>query len=285
MSDDGWRKILRDTRKGVGISQTELAERLGLSPETIRSYETKGRHPSASVLEQLVAALKIPNAVANEMRASVGHPLRSTIFDGVHDAHRYYTRDELHAVVETIPWPEFVVDDAIEVVAANATVQALWQVDFSHERKTRSRAQMNLIAVASERQFGDRVQNWDECVGIMISMFKTIDPPYSLEEPTPYFQEVINEFIKGDPVFLSRLLKVWERTEPMEGKIRWTYPVVWADPDFGVLRFLATVSLANEEHATFFNDWHPVDAETWQRLEQLKARGVPAGQVKRPRKP
>jgi transcriptional regulator with XRE-family HTH domain len=270
-----WRSILRDTRVRLGVTQAQLGKQIGVSKETIRGYETRTTRPSRERLEALIFALKIPNAVANEIRESAGYTLLKTVHRGPHEQHRYYTLEELDAVVETVPWPEFVVNDATEVVAANAAVQALWHIDFAHERSVRTRAQMNLLAVASDIQFADRVKNWEECVGILISMFKAdIPEPLSLDNPSPYFEEVIKEFIKGDPAFLSRLFDVWTRTEPMEGKIRWTYPVVWDDPTVGEMHFLATVSLANEEHSTFFNDWIPVDAETWQRLASSSRRSL-----------
>jgi hypothetical protein len=208
------------------------------------------------------------------MRQSVGYALVRTVHEGLHEQHRYYTPEELEAVVGTVPWPEFVVNDPLEVVAANSVVQLLWRIDFAHERNIRTRAQMNLLSVASDHHIAHRVKNWDEITAILVSIFKANSPmPYSLDLPTPYFEEVIKEFVGGDPAFLARLLDVWNRTEAMEGKIRWTYPVVWDDVEVGEMRFLATVSLANEEHSTYFNDWIPVDAATWTALEKIKASG------------
>ncbi len=275
---DAWRSILRNTRIRLGITQVQLATKVGLSPETIRGYETRSNHPSRRRLEAIIVALKIPGSLANRVRESAGYAIVRTVHQGLYEQHRYYTQDELETTVETVPWPEFVVDDAVEVVAANGAVQAVWHVDFAHERKVRTRAQMNLLAVASDNNIGDRVKNWDELVAVLVSMFKAnksmFDPerpaPESLDEPTPYFEEVIQQFTSGAPAFLARLIDVWNRTGPMEGKIRWTYPVVWDDPDVGEMRFLATVSLANEEHSTYFNDWIPVDGETWAALNRLR---------------
>jgi transcriptional regulator with XRE-family HTH domain len=273
---ESWRAALRDAREAIRISRVELASNVGVSPETIRGYEKGRARPTRARLEALIEALKIPNGAANEIRQSIGYTLVPTVHQGPNEEHRYYTADELDGVVETVPWPEFVVNDPVEVVAANSTVQALWRIDFAHERKVRTRAQMNLLAVASATNIGDRVKNWEEIVGILVSIFKANTPaPYSLDAPTPYFEEVVRHFASGAPAFLSRLFDVWNRAEPMQGKIRWTYPVIWLDPDVGELRFLATVSLANEEHSTFFNDWHPIDAATWEALERVKARGIP----------
>lgn len=266
-----WRTTLREIRMQVGITQVELGKRVGLSAETIRGYESRKGRPSRERLELLIATLKIPNAIANQMRESAGFAAKHVVFDGEHDQHFFYERDEFEAVVETVPWPEFVVDDALEVVAANRPIQAVWGIDFQEERRVRSRAQLNLLAVASDRKFADRVKNWDECVGILISMMKASRPePVSLDNPDPYFSQVLNEFLNGDPVFLARLIDVWTKTDARDSKVRWTYPVVWQSLQGDEMRFLATVSLANAEHATFFNDWVPVDASTWTALEQLE---------------
>ena len=245
-----------------------------MSSETIRGYETRGTHPSRERLEALIAALKIPNATANQMRESAGYALLKTVHRGPHAQNRYYSLEELDAAVETVPWPEFVVNDATEVVAANAAVQALWHIDFAYERSVRTRAQMNLLAVASDNHFGDRVKNWEECVGILISMFKGDQPtPYSLDTPTPYFEEVIKEFIKGDPAFLSRLFDVWTRTEPMEGKIRWTYPVIWEDPEAGEMHFLArsaSPTRSTLRSSTTGYQWMPHLGTPWSRSREDK---------------
>lgn len=268
-----WRLRLKQARLQLRVTQAELARSTGTSYEAIRAYEGGKRRPSAARLEALIEALKIPNADANRIRESAGFAPVHDIRTGPLERNRFYQRDEFDAVVETVPWPEFVVNDPVEVLAVNRAAEALWRIDFAHERSVRTRAQMNLLSVAGERDFAARVKNWDEAVGILVSMFKANTPaPQSMDEATPYFEEVMKQFASGDPQFLARLIDVWVRTEPMQGKVRWTYPIVWDDPDERELRFLATVSLANDEESTYFNDWIPRDAETWLRLEALKLR-------------
>jgi len=270
---NNWREDLRDARKQVGLSQRALAESSGLSYEAVRGYESGKRNASSAALERLIAALKIPNAIANGMRESAGFAPVMFQFTGERDRNFYYTLDELPAAVEETPWPQFVVNDAFEVVAANAWVAALWDIDFAHEKSARSRAQMNLLSVASDHHFADRLKNWDECIGIFVSIFKAPYPtPLSLDAPTPYFSEVIAEFLNGDPVFLARLLKIWSATEARDSKVRWSYPIVWEDPEFGVMRLHGIVTTASEPDSLGFNDWIPVDAESWRVLERVKAR-------------
>lgn len=268
-----WREDLRGARKELRLSQRSLADSTGVSLETIRGYESGKRNASTATLERLIAALKIPNAIANEMRESAGFATVKFQFAGERERSFFYTLEELPAAVEETPWPQFVVNDAFEVVAANAWVAALWDIDWEHERAVRSRAQLNLLAVASDHHFADRLKNWDEIIGMFVSVFKAPNPTsYSLDGPTPYFNEVIAEFLNGDPVFLARLLEIWAATEPRESKVRSSYPIVWEDPEFGTMRLRGIITNASYPDALSFNDWIPVDAETWQVLSKVRAR-------------
>lgn len=270
---NNWREDLRDARKQVGLSQRALAEGSGLSYEAVRGYESGKRNASRGVLETLIAALKIPTVIANGMRESAGFAPVNFQFTGERDRNFYYTLEELPAAVEETPWPQFVVNDAFEVVAANVWVAALWDIDWEHEKAVRSRAQLNLLSVASDHHFADRLKNWDEIIGMFVSVFKAPHPTsYSLDTPTPYFNEVIAQFLNGDPVFLARLLKIWSTTEARDSKVRSSYPILWEDPEFGVMRLRGIVTNASYPDALSFNDWIPVDAETWQALTRVKAR-------------
>lgn len=101
--------------------------------------------------------------------------------------------------------------------------------------------------------------------------------PASFDEPDPYFAEVLREFADGDPVFLARLVRVWVATPGRDAKVRWSYRVVWRDDEFGEMRFLSVVGPANEPGGLSFNDWPPLDAETWGVLERVKRRASVPG--------
>ena len=53
MSEE-YRNIYRAARRSAGITQEAAAERLGISPESIRAYETGVRVPPNDVVEQMV---------------------------------------------------------------------------------------------------------------------------------------------------------------------------------------------------------------------------------------
>ena len=275
-----WRSRLRATRERLGVSRAELARRSGVPADTLRRWEDGTRNPRHASLRAVLDALDCPSAEANALLAEAGFPPARTLFPGDRFPNYYYTAGELQDAVEQAPWPEFVLNDNTEVVAANAVVQALWRINFEEERARRTKPQMNLLSVASDYQFTHHVLNWDECVATLASVFKGRPrDPHTLEQPDrpdPYFDAVLAEFSKGDSTFLARLIEVFARTPAREPKCRWTYRVVWRDDDFGELRFSAVVNVANEPDALSFNDWIPIDAETWSVLEQVKARAKPA---------
>jgi transcriptional regulator with XRE-family HTH domain len=273
--DDAWRRQLRTARGKLGLSQRTVAEAARISLETVRAYENGRRHPTRQHLDALLAALDVPRAEANGIIEGAGFAPPRTLFPTDRYPDYFYSAAELPKVVEQVAWPEFVTNDAMELVAVNAAAAALWGIDFHHERRVRTRAQLNVLAVASQNRFADRVANWEEVVGTMASVFKGRPrEAESLDEPSTYLGEVLAEFSSGDPAFLERLIRIWAGAEPAQARCRWSYRVVWRDAEFGEMRFLGIVSTASEPDALGFNDWHPVDAGTWTVLEAVKERAA-----------
>jgi transcriptional regulator with XRE-family HTH domain len=250
--DERWRSELRDARKRLGVTQRALAAQTGISFEAIRGYESGRRRAPRDRLDQLIEALKIPNADANAIRESAGYAPVNFLFAG-----------------EDTPWPQFVVNDAFEVVAANSRICAVWDIDFAEEQRKRTRAQMNVLSVASDHHFVERLKDWDELIAMFVSICKAPSPTsYSLDAPTPYFNEVIAQFLNGDPVFLARLFKINE-TPPRKAKVRSSYKVEWEQREAGLMRFHCIITNASYPDALSFNDWVPIDADTWHALNRL----------------
>jgi transcriptional regulator with XRE-family HTH domain len=271
--EDDWRKTLRAIRRRMGQSLRETADLAGLSYEAVRGYENGRRNPRREHLLAVLRAMDARQVEVNEVLRLAGFAEIETLFPLAENPSYFFRPEELDAAVETVPWPQFVVSDAVEVLAANQAMQAVWDVDLEYERSWRTRAQMNTLSVASDRHFADRVVNWEEVVGVLAGVHK--GRPYggpSLDEPTPLLTEVLAEFAKGDPTFLKRLIEVWTSAVPWPAKVRQQYRVVWSDAGYGEMRFLAQITTASEPAGLAFNDWHPVDAETWTVLELVKKR-------------
>lgn len=265
-----WRNVLRLERQRLGLTQARVAELAGVSPETIRKYENGGRTPSRRTLIRIVEALDLSQTQRRAVLRGTGFASEDTLFAPETHPDYYFTVVELRSFVEMVPWPQFVVNNLAEIVAANQSAQGLWGIDFEDELARRSRAQLNLLSIAAERRFSQRIANWEALVGTLISVLKAV--PQSAESLTgagTLFQEVLGAFAANDPVAIPRLVSLWEKTPPRTAKVRWTYPVTWREPAVGDLRFLALVSTASEPDGLAFNDWVPLDASTWDRLSAI----------------
>jgi transcriptional regulator with XRE-family HTH domain len=270
---DEWRASLRAARRRQGLSLLEVAERAGLSHETIRGYENGRRRPRRDHLLAVLNAIEVGQHEVNDVLRQAGFAEIETLFPIEENPSFYFRVDELDAAVETVPWPQFVSSDTVEVLAANRAMQAVWDVDFAYERSWRTRPQMNMLSVASDHHFADRVVNWEEVISVLAGIHKGWPRgAAALDDPAPLLGQVLAEFARGDPVFLKRMIDIWVATAPMPGKIRNQYRVVWRDREFGDMRFLAQMTTCSMPDGSAFNDWHPIDADTWTALEQVKAR-------------
>jgi transcriptional regulator with XRE-family HTH domain len=268
---DRWRKILSDARQAVSLSRQDLADRAGVSVETVRGYENGRRHPKQDSLEAILNALHLERVQANAVREGAGFaPVRSLFSD---DPHYFYSTSELQQAVEEVEWPQFVSNDSFEVVAANALMCRLWGLQaFSVERQRRTSTELNIMMLASELKFAERVQNWDELLMMIAGRIKgTPALPQEISDPGPYLALVAGTLAEQDPPQLFRMIDAWGRAEPISPKVRWDYRVIWNAPPAGHMVFHAVVSTASERNGLSFNDWMPIGQETWKRLEKLKS--------------
>ena len=163
------------------------------------------------------------------------------------------------------------VNDSFEFVAANRMAGAVWGVDFQAERRRRTNFQMSLLAVADEFDFPRLVENWDEILEMIASMYKGHPMgPEDLAAPGPYLARAVQHFTDNDPGFLARLLDAWNRAEPLPTRVRESYRIIWNHQRYGRMCFYCLVTTANERDGLAFNDWIPVDAETWHALDALQ---------------
>lgn len=268
----GWRVLLRAERHRLRLTQAELAKRADLAPETLRKYESGGRSPTRASIERLLTALQVSQTTVREVLGELGFAAAATLRTAVSDPDYHFTVPQLRAFVEETPWPQFAVNNLMEIVAANAAAQTLWGIDLPAEFERRSRAELNFLAMAAERRFSERIGNWTELMGLIVGVLKAIPQSLSmLDEPGSLFGEVFATFAENDPTAIPKLFALWERTSRATAKVRWNYPVIWRDPGVGEIRFLGTVTVANEPEAIGFNDWIPADAVSHALFEKVLA--------------
>ncbi len=267
---DEWRQLLVQARKAVGVSRQQLADQAHLSADTLKSYELGPRRPSRARLTAILDALKIERKARNDILAAAGFvPDGLALIPG--EPRGGFSHREAAALIETLRWPAFVLDEYVTVVAANESAQRLWGVDLRSEFT--DPVDRNLLSVASNARFADRCLNWDEAIGTVMSVFKQKEwgRVEQLDDPSPVFAAVLQRFLDGDPGYVTRLAELWEKTPSArwDRKMRWSYPVVWHDPDAGIIRFECTVTVASHADSTNFNDWIPIGAESWAAFERL----------------
>jgi transcriptional regulator with XRE-family HTH domain len=268
---DDWRRLLVEARRSVGVSRQQLAELASLSADTLKSYELGPRRPSRGRLTAVLDALKIERKTRNAILAAAGFvPDGMTMLPG--EPRGGFSHAEAATLIDTLRWPAFVLDEFVTVVAANEVAQRLWGVDLRTEYA--DPIDRNLLSVASDPRFADRCLNWDEAISTVMSVFKRKEWGHieELEDPSPIFAAVLERFLAGRPEYVARLSRVWEKTPSTrwDRKMRWSYPVVWKDPAEGTVRFECTVTVASHADSTNFNDWIPVDAQSWETLERIR---------------
>jgi len=271
---DDWRIRIRTAREALGLSQKHVAETAGVSAETVRGYENGRRRPTRAHLIAVLEAVELRRSDANSILESAGFaPIRK--LDIPTDPASFHALAELDEVVNRCPWPAFVINEFADVVAANSTFQALVGVNLLTEFTDVT--DRNLLMLASSPRFADRVENWDEAISILIGATKyNYVRPLDIEDPSPYFKRVLERFVDGDPRYVGRFAKLWDEVRPLGDRQRWEYPIVWVDPEFGRMRFKSLIYTGEDPEMLFsFNDWIPIDAESWTVLERVKARRAP----------
>ncbi len=255
------------------MSQGRLAELSRLSVEAVRSYENARRSPSREHLFAILDALKLDRSERNTILAAAGYASDAYELSPWPASRFMFTPEEAARFIEDYPWPAFVLNEMMEVSAANAAAQRLWSVDLNTEFL--DPIERNLLGVASNPRFAARCTNLPEVLAVMAATFKGHHRgAESMEDPSPYFAAIMERFFAGDPNVIQPFLHAWQTAIPRTPKIRWEYPVVWEDPDVGPLRFRGMVNPASEPDGLSFNDWIPLDAATWTALERLKAYGA-----------
>lgn len=278
-----WRTVLRVERQRLGLTQGQLAARAGIAAETVRKYESGARRPSRASIQRLMDALQVPHVTAGAILRELGFDSADRLFPLDRHPDYEFSVEQMRAFVKLASWPQFGTNNLMEIVAANEAAEALWGIDFEAEIRKRSRAQLNFLAIAAERQFSQRIGNWYESIAGLVSILKAIPQSQSmLDEPGSLFAEVFAAYAQNDPSAIAPLFALWERTSPMPAKVRWNYPVVWNDSEFGEIRFLGTVTNASEMSALSFNDWIPLDAESHRRLEAVVEAWRSAGRLASP---
>lgn len=263
-----WSDLVQAARKNLRLSRAALARLSGVSPQTVKAYELGLRQPSRNMLAAILNALKLERGLRDDILqmagfASIGAEIGPAVQEGF-----AFSVPEAATYIETLPWPTFVLDDLMQVVAANAMMRKLWDVNM--ERDYPDLAGRNMLLFATRPKFADRVLNWEDLVSYGIAVYKGHHlGKETIETPSKYFANILEAMIQDDARYVTRFFALWPKVPPHPAKVRWGYPVVWGEEDGPQIRFQAIVTTCNEPKGLAFNDWVPVDAESWRCLEEM----------------
>ncbi len=267
-SSPEWYSLLRDARKGLHLSRRGLAAISGVSEHSIKAYEMARRSPSRSLLVALLNALGLDRIERTQILELAGFATDAEDLRPDRDDY-WYTLTEATEAIQAKRWPAYVLGEMMEVFAANDLMLKVWGVSA---REFDDEANRNIVASATDPKFAARIQNWDELVSVGLAVMKGHHrgAQASPEGSNPQVSTAMTRFMGGDPRLVAHAFELFEAVEPQYPKIRYSYNVVWDHPTVGILRFEALVTTANDLDGFTFQDYIPLDAETWQRLERLR---------------
>lgn len=256
-----WRAALQARRKELGLSRPALAKLAGLSPSGVKVIELGTRNPSESSLSSVIDALGMTREDANRIRAAAGFAVDwQTLFDG------RYLFDEARAVelLSQLPWPAFITNQGLDLVAANRAFEKVWHVDLTLP------GDRNFLAGASNVHFTRYIENFDELVSFMLGLAKG-DPRLAqdLEHPAPWLRNAVDRLLDGDAQYISRVSRIWDTAEPLPHRTRHQYNVRWRYLGEHPMQFIGVLTICDVWNELSWNDWIPANAETWAALEEV----------------
>jgi transcriptional regulator with XRE-family HTH domain len=263
-----WNGTLRLLREKERLTRTELGVLSGVGPGSIKAYELGSRHPSRHAIGRILDALKADYYTRNQVLRDAGFAP-----DGFTPSARrqdeYFDLAEACLEAARSPIPCCISTEVLEVVGANALVQRLWGVDLHREMK--GPFERSMLSILSKPRIGDLIQNWDEAVGLTISIDKGHYGGEGALLPgnNPYIAAAFEDFLKGDQRYVQRFLGLWSRVQPQQRKLRFAYPIVMAHSRLGTLRFHVLVNPADDRGGLLFNDYVPLDPATASAVNAL----------------
>ena len=253
MSD--WHDLLRAHRLSRRLTQAELATRAGISPEMLSRIERgKAPHTDARRLAGIAAALELDAAETGELFAAAGRELPGAIVDLAGEQ----TFDAGLAVIAGYPWPCLLLNDRIEIVAANALARAvvgsslLGQLLRSHDH--------NLVRLLAQPAVRARLLNWEAFASALAGFAVTRGLQLG-GGATSRYAATLNERLQAQQRLLhARLTEIWRRSPADTARV--ATALHWRAADGSTLRFAAVLSLWSAHEGLWALDLHPADAAT-----------------------
>lgn len=264
-----WFAILRRLREQEGVSRSELAARSGISLSSIKAYESGVRHPSRDALSTLLDRLTADAFARHEILQGAGFAPDGRS-PAVRSASEWFTLAEAAEEIAGLPHPSCLTTELFEVVAANPTIQRVWEVDL--HRELEGPFERGFLSMLSTPRFADRLSNWEEALSVAVAVVKGhYGGDAALDSARqPYLSAAVQHLLNGNPEYVQRFLGLWMTVPGRLYRVRLSYPVVWNHSEHGPLSFLAVTGPANQLPSLWFNDWIPLDANTVTAVASLR---------------
>ena len=268
---------LKKARSEGGLTQQQLATRTGLSVATIQSYEQGRRFPGQQELERLRLGLDADGESWNRVRRSLGLEPEPSGLAATLAKFRLppnSTWDE----VQECDWVSLVINERKEIVAWNQLANEVSELDLGSLTGTGR----SVLRMAATEHYADRLMNWRELIGRLISFLKNEGGDISLGPPPPYLQATLDDIGARDPRFLPELFDLWLTAPLWPSTSRNIHPIQWRLSTGEHLRFHGLFGEWSDYDGLFSFDWHAADGAT---AEWVAARRSELGELSPPPPP
>lgn len=267
-------ELLREARRGSGLTQRALARRSGISAHTITSLETDRRRPTRELANRLIDALQLDGVTTNELLQGLGFEPEPSdwarFVAGEPQRHGYFrfpaaerARRAREHVAERIgdhSWSCLVVDERGHIVAVNdALIGALPQAAASALKESGNLVPF-LLSPSAQATFA----NWEEATAGMLSGLLRQQPgSTNAGIDGAFLIAAIDELLRQDPSVrpaverLAELLSVPAQTD------RVVFPVLLRDGPQTARSFIGTVARWSDFERLWVLDWQAADGATW----------------------
>ena len=162
------------------MSREELADRSGLSADSLHSYELGRRHPTREHLVDLLKCLKVRQPTRNLILADAG-----LAAEGPVERFREPNVPTKQAalLIRQRPLPAFLINERGEVLAVSG---AAWRLFGMRDYEINPPRRRSVLSAITFRVAAERVLNWDEVISQTIQFFKAgLRDERSLDAPGP----------------------------------------------------------------------------------------------------
>ncbi|OAI38965.1 hypothetical protein AYO38_08610 [bacterium SCGC AG-212-C10] len=271
-----WSDTLRARRSAQEATREQAAAAMGISLDTLISWETARRRPSRKHLPQIAAYLKLSDAeLASLLRSTGRDPGPDRRFKELIRLSRPLAM--LSHEIERYRWPSLVTNERYEIVAWNGAANAVAELGIGHDLAGPGERQ--LLRMAASTHFAGMLHNWDDVISWLIGFYKH-DFITSLEDDglsDPYVLALAGHIAQNHPLLMSHLFELWQSTPPFLDGFRNQGLIEWNTKSGERLRFFGIFSSFNDFEAAWAFDWHPLDAATWDWLDVHRPEAPPGG--------